>query len=166
MIDIGAIESRSFDTFASFTHSLRWMERFSERIVSIIRAMSQIYGLDRVFFHKLHHPPYFLCNFADNGRGVSKPKTEDRRLGNPLNEMCWNAFFDTKTMKSTRSSFCILPASNYKTKTFAKTLYLTLKHWNRWGLRVVVLPTSNYKMKTLAKTLYLTLKHWIRWESS
>ena len=30
MIDIGAIESFSQDTFASFTHSLLWMERFSE----------------------------------------------------------------------------------------------------------------------------------------
>ena len=55
------------------------MERFSERIVSIILQMSEIYGLDRVFFHKLHHPPCCLGNFADYGRGVSKPKTEDRR---------------------------------------------------------------------------------------
>ena len=38
VIDIGAIESRSFDTFASFTHSLLWMERFSERKVSTIHA--------------------------------------------------------------------------------------------------------------------------------
>ena len=35
--------------------------------------------------------------------GVSKPKTEDF---NQLNEMCWNAFFNAKTMKSIRSSFC------------------------------------------------------------
>ena len=126
--------------------------------------MSQIYGLDRVFFHKLYHPPYCLGNFADNGRGVSKPKTED--FGNPSNEMCWNAFFDTKTVKSTRSSFCSFTHLKLQNEDLRQTLYLTLKHWNRWGLRMVVLPTSNYKMKTLAKTLYLTLKHWIWWGSS
>ena len=38
VIDIGAIESRSCDTFASFTHSLLWMERFSERKVSTVHA--------------------------------------------------------------------------------------------------------------------------------
>ena len=52
---------------------------------------------------------------------------------------------------------------DYKTKTLAKTLYLTLKHWIQWGLRFVVLAASNYKTKTLAKTLYFTLKHWIQW---
>ena len=34
--------------------------------------------------------------------GVSKTKTEDRRLGNQLDEMCWNA----KTMNSIMSLFC------------------------------------------------------------
>ena len=123
-----------------------------------------------------------------------RPKTEDRRLGNRLNEMRWNAFFDAKTMKSIRSSFCsftplklqkedpaktlystlkrwnrwglrfaVLPASKYKTKTFANTLYLTLKHWNPWDLCVAVFPTFNYEMKIPAKTLYFTLKHWNRW---
>ena len=29
--------------------------------------MSQVYRLDRVFFHKLHHPPCCLGNFADYG---------------------------------------------------------------------------------------------------
>ena len=39
VIDIGAIESRSLDAFASFTHRfILWMERFSERKVSTIHA--------------------------------------------------------------------------------------------------------------------------------
>ena len=38
VIDIGAIESRSFDTFASFTHSLFGMERFATRKVPTIHA--------------------------------------------------------------------------------------------------------------------------------
>ena len=81
-----------------------------------------------------------------------RPKTEDRRLGNQLNEMCYNAFFDAKTMKSIRSSFCsftplklqnedprwglrfvVLPSQNYKTKTLAKTLHLTLKKLKSMG---------------------------------
>ena len=89
-----------------------------------------------------------------------RPKIKDQRPGNQLNEMCRNAFFEAKTMKSIRSLFVGLPASNYKIKIPAKTLYLTLKHWNRWGLRFAVLPASNYKTKTLAETFYLTLKHW------
>ena len=42
-----------------------------------------------------------------------RPKTEDRRFGNQLNEMCWNAFFDAKTMKSIRFrfSFCSFRSS-------------------------------------------------------
>ena len=79
-----------------------------------------------------------------------RPKTEDRRLGNQLNEMCWNA----KQWNRLVLRFVDLPPPpNYNTKTFAKTLYLTLKNWNRWGLRVVVLSTSNYKMDIPAKTL-------------
>ena len=53
MIDIGAIESRSFNTFASFTHRLLWIKIFFKRKVSTIRA-SQVYSLNRVFFHELH----------------------------------------------------------------------------------------------------------------
>ena len=64
VIDIGAIESRSFDTFASFTRSLLWMERFSERKVSTT--------------HKLHHPPCCLGNFADYGRQVSEGDRDTR----------------------------------------------------------------------------------------
>ena len=30
--------------------------------------MFQVYRLDRVSFHKLHHPPCCLGNFADYGR--------------------------------------------------------------------------------------------------
>ena len=38
VIDLGAIESRSFDTFASFTYGLQWIEHFAERKVSTIHA--------------------------------------------------------------------------------------------------------------------------------
>ena len=105
-------------------------------------------------------------------RGVSKPKTEDRRpktedrrLGNQLNEMCWNAFFDAKTMKSIRSSFWTFTPLKLWNEDPAKTLYLTLKRWNRWGLRFAVLPASICKIKTVgfAETSYLTLKHWNQW---
>ena len=36
VIDIGVSESRSFDTFLSFRHSLLWIEGFSERKVFTI----------------------------------------------------------------------------------------------------------------------------------
>ena len=38
VIDLGAIESRSFDTFAGFTHSLLRIQHFTERKVSTIHA--------------------------------------------------------------------------------------------------------------------------------
>ena len=127
--------------------------------------MSQIYRLDRVFFHKLHHLPCCLGK---------RPKTEDRRLGNPLNEiivsrgdstnydeMCWNAFFDTETVKSTRSSFCIFTRLKLQNEDLRQNALFDAK-----TLKSVRSSCCSYKMKTLAKTLYLTLKHWIWWGSS
>ena len=89
-----------------------------------------------------------------------RPKTEDF---NQLNEMCWNAFFNAKTMKSIRSSFCSFTRLKLQNEDLRQNALFDAENWNRWGLRVVVLPTSNYKMKIPAKRLYLTLKHWNRW---
>ena len=46
--------------------------------------MSQVYRLDRVFFHKLHHPPCCLSNFADYGRQVHEGDRDIR--SQPQNE--------------------------------------------------------------------------------
>ena len=40
--------------------------------------MSQVYRLDRVFFHKLHHPPCCLGNFVDYGRQVHEGDRDTR----------------------------------------------------------------------------------------
>ena len=40
--------------------------------------MFQVYGLDRVFVHKLHHPPCCLGNFADYGRQVHEGDRDTR----------------------------------------------------------------------------------------
>ena len=46
VIDIGVIESRSFDTFLSFKHSLLWIEGFSERKVYTIHSNFPIVSLE------------------------------------------------------------------------------------------------------------------------
>ena len=40
--------------------------------------MSQVYRLDRVFFHKLYHPPCCLGNFADYSREVHEGDRDTR----------------------------------------------------------------------------------------
>ena len=40
--------------------------------------ISQVYRLDRVFFHKLNHPPCCLGNFADYGRQVHEGDRDTR----------------------------------------------------------------------------------------
>ena len=83
-----------------------------------------------------------------------RPKTESRRLGNQLNEMRRNAFFDAKTMKSIS-----LRRVKLQNEDLRQNALFDAKTLKSMGSSCRSLPTSNYKMKILAKTLYLTLKH-------
>ena len=71
MIDIGAIDIALIRHITKFTHSLHlflhWNISPRGRFLQVIQ-MSQVSSINRVFFHKLHHPPYCFGNFADWGR--------------------------------------------------------------------------------------------------
>ena len=93
------------------------------------------------------------------GRG---PKAEDRfshlKLQNEY--LRQNALLDAKTLNSMGSSFCSFTRLKLQNEDprwnvlfDAETFYLTLKHWNQWGLRFVVLPASNYKLLSRARKL-------------
>ena len=156
--------------------SLYWFLGLVEYRYSWIRFMwtFKTFGINFLLFlgscviRKLVHSSWWelekrLCGLEVGWAAVIRvspnrwPKTESRRLGNQLNEMCWNAFFDAKTMKSISLRRVKLQNEDLRQNALfdAKTLKSMVSSCRS-------LPTSNYKMKILAKTLYLTLKHWNR----
>ena len=60
------------------THSLLWMEGFPKGKFLQFMQMSQVYRLDGVFFHKLHHPPCCLGSFTDYGRQFHEDDRDTR----------------------------------------------------------------------------------------
>ena len=55
-------------------------------------------------------------------------------------------------------SFVEMPASNYKTKTLAKSAIFHAETMKSIGFRYVEMPPSNNKTKTIATMLYFTRK--------